>query len=346
VAVIDVVKWDAPADVLAWKYPSQELSSYTQLIVAESQEAVLVAGGQMEGPFAAGRHTLDTENLPVFTSLLGLPFGRRSPFTAEVWFVNRSIPLDIEWDFNVPIQLEDPRYGVMLPVVASGQYGATVEHTKRFLTKFVGTMPTFTRTQLQDYLRGIVVTRVTDLVAKTIVARKISILEISGYLNEISDELRQQLEAESKTYGLGITAFFVTTITAPEQDPAVQKMKMALANRAARNIEGFTYQQERSFDALETAAGNEGSSGTMMGAGLGMGLGVGIGQPMGQTMGQVGQQMSVAPVPPSPPPVSAGIDVEAAERRMALLRDVAQLHKEGILSDDEFVAEKKRILET
>jgi membrane protease subunit (stomatin/prohibitin family) len=309
------------------------------LIVAESQEAMLVAGGQMEGPFAAGRHTLDTENLPVFTSVLRLPFGGKSPFTAEVWFVNRSIPLDIHWGIEVPIQLEDPRYGVMLPVIASGQYGATVDHTKRFLTKFVGTMPKFDRQQLQNYLRGLIITRVKDLVAKTIVARKISILEISAYLNEISDELRAQIVPELNTYGLTISAFFVNTITAPEDDPAVQKMKMALANRAARNIEGYTYQQERSFDALQTAAGNEGSVGTVMGTGLGLGLGVGL----GGTMGQAAQQTSFSAMQA---PAAAGtvVDPEAASKRIALLREIAQLHKDGILSDDEFATEKKRIL--
>ena len=204
-APIDVVKWNAPADELAWKYPSEELSTWTQLIVAESQEAVLVSSGQMEGPFASGRHTLDTENLPVLSKLLRLPFGR-SPFTAEVWFVNRSVPLDITWDINVPIQVEDPRYGVMLPVIASGQYGATVSHTRRFLKKFVGTLPGFSRSQLQDYLRGLLVTRVKSLIATEIVKNKISILEISAHLNALSEAIQQQVMPELATYGIEITA--------------------------------------------------------------------------------------------------------------------------------------------
>ena len=34
-AIIDLVKYDASPDVFAWKYPDQELSTWTQLIVNE-----------------------------------------------------------------------------------------------------------------------------------------------------------------------------------------------------------------------------------------------------------------------------------------------------------------------
>lgn len=46
-AVVEVVKYNGGADVFAWKYPSEELGTWTQLIVNESQEAVLVKGGKV-----------------------------------------------------------------------------------------------------------------------------------------------------------------------------------------------------------------------------------------------------------------------------------------------------------
>ena len=95
-ALVDIVKLDASDNQYAWKFPSKELATWTQLIVSESQEAVLMHGGQMEGPFAAGRHTLSTENIPIISGLMKLPFGGKSPFTAEVWFVNKSIPLNVK----------------------------------------------------------------------------------------------------------------------------------------------------------------------------------------------------------------------------------------------------------
>ena len=62
--------------VLAWKYPSDNLSTWTQLIVSTGQEAFLVKEGKVVGPFGPGKHTLDTQNYPVFAKLLNLPFSR------------------------------------------------------------------------------------------------------------------------------------------------------------------------------------------------------------------------------------------------------------------------------
>lgn len=66
-AVIDLVKWNGSPNILAWKFPSEELSTWTQLIVNETQEAYLVKGGVYQGPFGAGRHTLSTENIPLLS---------------------------------------------------------------------------------------------------------------------------------------------------------------------------------------------------------------------------------------------------------------------------------------
>jgi len=80
-AVIDVVKWNATEDIYAWKFPSEELSTWTQMIVSETQEAVFLSEGRMLGPFKAGRHTLDTKNFPVISKFFKIPMGGKSPFT-------------------------------------------------------------------------------------------------------------------------------------------------------------------------------------------------------------------------------------------------------------------------
>ena len=44
-AIVSVVKYDGNPDVFAWKYPDSELGTWTQLIVNESQQAILFKGG-------------------------------------------------------------------------------------------------------------------------------------------------------------------------------------------------------------------------------------------------------------------------------------------------------------
>lgn len=300
-AIIDVVKWNAIDDLYAWKYPSEELSTWTQLIVSESQEAVLLKGGEMIGPFPPGRHALSTENIPLLSKLINIPFGGRSPFSAEVWFVNKAIPLDVKWGTSDAMQILDPVYQIMLPVRANGQYGVQIENSRKFLSKLVGTMPSFDREKLVAYFRGLIVTRAKDAIAKAILEQNVSILQISSRLNQISDSLKMQLAGEFGEFGLKAISFFVNSISTPEDDPAVQKLKSALAKRAEMNIVGYSYQQERSFDVMQSAAQNEGNAAgaSLMGAGIGLGMGAAVGGALNQSMGGVVQNMQAgnAPMP-------------------------------------------------
>jgi membrane protease subunit (stomatin/prohibitin family) len=349
-AIIDLVKWSGSPNLLAWKYPSEELSTWTQLVVNESQEAYLVRGGVYEGPFGAGRHTLSTENLPLLRTLIGIPFGGKSPFTAEVWYVNRVTNLDVRWGTPDSIQLQDPKYGVMVPVRAFGQYGVRIVDPKKFLLKLVGTLPGFDSTTLAEYFRGVFITRIKTEIANAISRAGVSVLEINTQLEALSDALKLSLSVEMAEYGVGLAQFNIHSINVPEDDPAVKTLKAALAKRAEMGIIGFTYQQERSFDVMETAAGNEGSAGSLMGAGIGVGAGLGIGPAIGQGFAQMSQQVQPSAPPPPPPSASAATTTSVAAPRLGsaerirLLKELAELKAAGILTDDEINTEKQKIL--
>ena len=286
-AIIDLVKYDGSSDVFAWKYPDQQLSTWTQLIVNESQEAILYKGGKALDLFTAGKHVLETANIPLLTTLIGLPFGGKSPFTAEVWFVNKAISMDIKWGTPSPIQLQDPQYKVFLPVRSYGQFAIKIEDSRLFLTSLVGTLPYFDKEQVNNYFKGIYLTKVKDAISSFILKEGISVLEINASLEELSEYIHQKMIPEMAKYGIKIVNFNINDISIPEEDSAVKKLKDALAKRAEMDILGYNYQQERSFDTLESAAKNEGASGGMMTAGMGLGMGVGIGGPMGQQMSEM-----------------------------------------------------------
>ncbi len=283
-AIVDVLKFNSDASIFAWKYPNSELATWSQLIVNESQEAILIKNGRITDVFGPGRYVLSTDNIPILQSIINLPFGKKSPFSAEVWFINRAFSLDIKWGTTTPIQVQDPKYGVFVPMRAFGQFGIQIEDSRQFLTKLVGTMPFFNSKTMTDYFKGLYITRVKDRLSSCLVKSKISILEINSHLDEISHELAEQLRGEFAEYGINVVSFFVNDISVPEDDPAVKQLKAALAKRAEMDILGYNYQQERTFDTLNTAAGNKGAAGTVMGAGLGMGMGFGIGGAMGNAV--------------------------------------------------------------
>jgi membrane protease subunit (stomatin/prohibitin family) len=229
-------------------------------------------------------------------------------------------------------------YKVMVSVRAFGQYGVRIIDSKRFLLKLVGTVSKFDVATLSEYLRGAFITRIKTGIAHAIISQRQSVLEISTQLDSLSEKLKQSLAAEMLEYGIGLSQFNIHSINVPDDDAAMQSLKTALSRRAEMGIVGFDYQQERSFDVMEAAAGNEGSAGTMIGTGLGLGVGVAMGPQFGQAFGQVTSQIQPIQSPPANPSMSA---VE----RIRHLKDLAELKAQGVLSDEEFRAEKDRILQ-
>ena len=296
-AIVEVVKYNGSPDIFAWKYPSEELGTWTQLIVNESQEAVLYKGGQALDLFGAGRHTLETANIPFLNKIVNLPFGGRSPFAAEVWYINKVHSLDIKWGTPTPIQLQDPKYKVFVPLRSFGQFGIQIEDSKKFLTKMVGTLSVFDKHSILNYFRGLYLTKVKDAISSYLIKRGISALEINAYLDELSEHLKERIIPTLDEYGIKLLNFYVNDINLPEDDPAVKKLKDALAKRAEMDIVGYSYVQERSFDTLEGAATNpNGGQSGLMGAGIGLGMGVGIGGAMGANLGGLAQSINTREV--------------------------------------------------
>ncbi len=291
-AIVEVVKYNGKPNTMAWKYPSEELGTWTQVIVNETQEVVFVKEGKVLDVLGAGRHTLSTDNIPLLSKLINLPFGGKSPFTAEIWYINKIVTLDVKWGTAPAIQLQDPKYHVFVPVTAFGQFGIQVSDSKKFLTKLVGTLPSFDHDVLVKYFRGLLVSNAKNVISGYLVKKDISILEINAYISEISEELEKKLRPEIEKFGIDLVNFYVTSIESPEDDSAVIKLKEALARRAEMDIVGYDYGTARSFDTLETAAKNEGTGANLMNAGIGLGMGFGIGGQFGNQMGNVASKMN------------------------------------------------------
>ena len=294
-ALVEVIKFEGTPDMFAWKYPNEEISTWSQLVVSESQEAVLFKDGRAYDVFSSGRYTLDTKNIPLLNKVINLPFGGESPFTAEIWFVNKVHSLDIKWGTPTPIQFQNPRYKVFVPIRSYGQFGVQIEDAKQFLIKLVGTLTVFDKANLVRYFRGLYLARAKDAISSFLLHKQISVLEINAYLDEISDFLNEKIQPILGEYGINLLNFFVNEISIPEDDASVIQLKNALAKRAEMDIVGYNYQQERSFDTLESAAKNQGSGSEFMGMGVGLGAGVGMGGAFGGAFGELSKNISTAP---------------------------------------------------
>jgi membrane protease subunit (stomatin/prohibitin family) len=172
-----------------------------------------------------------------------------------------------------------------------------VADSRAFVTQIVGTLGEFNTDNLNNYFRGVLLTRAKDHIAAAIVKQKINVLEISAHLQEMSEAIGKSLEADFAKYGVKLVNFFLNSVDVPADDDTVIRLKKALADRAEMDILGSGYNTKRTFDTLEKAAGNEGSAGGGMGLGLGLGAGVGAGNLLGGMMGQVNPANAAAAAP-------------------------------------------------
>ena len=281
-ALIDVVKCTMGNRELIAKFPSDNLRLGTQLVVYPGQTAFFIKGGQIYDEFEAGTYTLNTSNIPLLNKIINLPFGGESPFKAEVWFVNQIAILDSKWGTATPLQIEDPKYEVIVPIRSYGQYGFSIENPKLFLQSLIGNMTSFTVDKLNRYFKGKIMTQLTNIISDKLTRDNISVLNINSYLSDISEFCQERIAQYFQRYGLIAQEFDVISISVKEDDPSFQKLKEAKDLAARVKIAGRDiYQMDRSFNVLDNAATNEGSAGGLMNAGLGLGLGMNVGTQMG-----------------------------------------------------------------
>lgn len=304
-AIIDVVKYDSNDEIFAWKFPSENLRLGSQLVVKTSQYAFFVKGGKVLDEFKEGTYTLKTGNIPLLHKIINIPFGGESPFQAEVWFINLISKLDNKWGTPTPIQLEDPKYNIVVPVRAFGQFGMSISDPKKFLQTLVGNMKDFSTEKVVEYFKGKIISSTTSAIGKKMVLEGISVLQIHVLLDDLSEYCKDKIQIEFENYGIKIENFYLMSINIPESDPSVIKLKESKDLAAKVAIAGKdVYQMDRSFDVMDKAAQNEGTMGDTMGAGMGIGLGFGMGNQMGNMVGNMNvgqnQQSQNHQVPPPP----------------------------------------------
>lgn len=310
--VVEVIKWDEPSaqgdDIVIYRHDAEDFSCTAQLLVGPSQVALFENEGEII-PFLPGHYTLDESNNSNFGFIRKWRAKHSegvSSFHCKVYFVNMIHFNNLRFGTSDSIQMQDPEEGVNIHVRAAGFYGVHVDNDDkdgknviRFFLDVVGNrIKVFTKEDLENYLRPKIVERVKTNLGQLMVNKKVGILNISPYIQELSDSMKEQMKSYFAGFGFVIDNFSFLTINAPDEDLklindakiAAKQMEVeSIAMAEKRKREGYTYQQERGLDVLEAAANNEASPGQLMGAGMGLGMGIGVGGAFGGQMGNIAQ---------------------------------------------------------
>ena len=129
--IIDVIKYEGENDVLIFRHPQTDFNIGSQLIVHQSQEAILFKDGKALETFGPGRHVLETKNFPLLKNAINALANGKSVFHSEVYFINLTTQLGIKWGTDSKIRMFDPASGLHLEIGASGTFNIKIESNNK-----------------------------------------------------------------------------------------------------------------------------------------------------------------------------------------------------------------------
>jgi membrane protease subunit (stomatin/prohibitin family) len=292
---IDVIHWvDDTSDTIVWRFEREDFAiKYgAKLTVRTGQAAVFIHEGQLADVFTPGLYMLETNNMPILTTLQNWDHGFKSPLKSEIYYVNTTRFNNLKWGTKNPIICRDPEFGPVR-IRAYGTYSVRVSEPARFLTEIVGTDGEFTMDEISFQVRNIIVQEFSRVIA----ASGIPVLDMAANTADLGRLVATEIAPTLDAYGLTIPELYIENISLP---PAVEA---TLDKRTSMGLAGDLgkFTQFSAAQAMTTAAGNP------AGGGIATGLGAGMGLAMARQMARQGPwgaaPAAAPPVTPTPPPV-------------------------------------------
>lgn len=302
---------------------SAEIKWGAQLTVRESQEAVFFRDGKALDIFKPGRHVLQTQNIPgIGKWVTSFGYGPESPFRAEIYFVGKQLFPNIKWGTSEPILFRDSELK-MIRIRSFGSFSIQVADSLLFINKVVGTRGVFQNKDIQDYLKSIVLARLTNILGNELR----TVFDMPSSFDGLSLATRVKLQAEFEGLGLYLHDFYINSISVPDDVQQIIDQRSGMS--AIGNMDEFM--KYKIALSLENASLNQGSTGDAMGGGIGAGMGLG----MGFMMPQMIQQSMMSSM-------QGSSEKETAIDKLKKLKELLDL---GIISQEEFNQKKSKLMD-
>ncbi|MDT8856690.1 SPFH domain-containing protein [Paracoccaceae bacterium Fryx2] len=314
---VDVIAWlDDTRDTMVWRFErhGNAIKYGAKLTVREGQSAVFIHEGQLADVFGPGLYMLETNNLPIMTTLQHWDHGFRSPFKSEVYFVNTTRFNDLKWGTKNPIMCRDPEFGPVR-LRAFGSYSMRVTDPGKFMTEIVGTDGEFTADEISFQIRNIVMQEMSRVLASS----GIPVLDMAANTADLGKLVATAIAPKIAEYGLALPELYIENISLPAE------VEKALDKRTSVGIAG-DLNKYMQYSAAE-AMGNPAS-------GAGAAMTAGMGAAMGMNMANQMQPGPWGAAPPPPPPAARAwhIAENGATKGPLAESDLAQMVTAGTLT--------------
>lgn len=299
-----------------------EIKWGSQLTVRDSQEAIFFRDGQVVDVFSAGRYMLETRNFPLITKwVTSFAYGPNSPFRAEVYFTNKKLFTNLKWGTQEPILFADKDLK-MVRLRAFGNYTIQIADSRTFINQIVGTMGLYQDTDIADYLKNIIVSRLTGVIGR----QAQSVTELPAVYDTMSANTKIALQSDFENLGLSLHDLYIASISVPEEVQQMIDQRSGMS--ALGNMDEFM--KYKMAMSIQDAANNpNGLAGQTVGSGVGLGMGFMMPQMIQQTMA---------------PAVQAAAPAADQKSPVEKLKDLKGLLDMGIITQAEFDQKKTQLL--
>ncbi len=380
---IDIIKYDPESEddnAIAWKFPREDISQAAQLTVGENQEAIFFKDGKVFGTFGPGKHELETDNVPWLRGLVKFSLGGKTPYAAEVWYVNTTVTKELKWGTKnrLPVKVPLDNGDITVNVGAFGSWKMRVTEPRIFITEIVGAQtssghigPERVKAHFGTEIRK----ELNRVLAKFFVERKIPITEFNDHNAVLAESIKRGISPKFQKYGIEIESFLIESINIPEKDSNMLgeiEREVEKANRQYERKERDKLQEidlkkreqeseietinnsradyaiMREYDAREKAAETPGDSmEQLLGAGLGLGTGIGAGVSLAEKISRATES--------DPQNDPSEMDTQSKTNNptesdpqndpIAKLQKLKELLAMELITEEEFNEKKKQILD-
>ena len=245
-------------DFLVWRFPKREIAIGSQIIVNESEEALLYENGQLLHVLTAGRHLVESGNIPGLDGIIRRTIGKNSPLKIDIWFVNKTASTDYKW--GVQLRVKDTTHQLIVPVGSYGSLMVKIFDPASLVVQVVGKELLLKKTDLRDFLLPSIERSLKDYISDRIKKGSLDIFNIDSALVEASEHAKSSLSKTFERFGLNLLDFYIQGIEVIGDNPEYLKIKEALTDaaslriraKAASESQGF-YEQERTLNVIDKA---------------------------------------------------------------------------------------------
>jgi len=323
----NVIEWVNPGpDDILWVYPYEDIRWGSVIVVKEYEVAVFMRDGKVYDVLPPGRHMITTQNIPLLTRAYNLVMGYgETPFKANIVYVSLK---QFRGRFGLSTRVKlGPRTLYMTELQAYGEYWFRIADPVLFLTQIAGAVQRIDTQSVTEFLRGYMVQNLIEQLSNY------TAIDVYSRLGEVVSKIKTGILYDAfKSRGIELIDIRVSGISLPqlekmEKEDPTYGLPLLLAIQ--KGDEDKALEIIRTVESLRA---------------LGKAPGAGI---LGALIAMPGLLQPIQPAPPQqPPPQPQPTQPQQPSTSIAdKLRELKKLLDDGLITQEEYEAMRKKILE-